>query len=72
MLHPPNPIAGAAPGRFPFVGGDPANAILAEPASRELGRAGAPEPCRARKTALTAILGVWGPVARSPRPQDRV
>ena len=57
-----------------FVGDDPVDAILVEPTSRELGRdrrgrqdppagerpggPGAPEPCRARKTAVTAIPAV--------------
>ena len=38
MLRPPNPVAGATALRCAVVADDPADAILAEPASRELGR----------------------------------
>ena len=37
-LYPPNPVAGGAAERFPFVADGPADAILAGHASRELGR----------------------------------
>jgi len=87
VLQPPNPVAGAATERSPVVADYPADVIL-DTVSRELGRdqrgledppwvgpwptGGSLSPPEARKTALTAVLGVWGPVWRNPRPWDRL
>ncbi|MCY4434822.1 MAG: hypothetical protein OXE45_14255 [bacterium] len=79
VLHSPSPDV---------VANDPVAVILDGPVSRERGRdrRGLEDPPvrgsladwvaapskGPRKTALTAILGVWGTVWRNPRPQDRL
>jgi len=50
-------VTGAGLRSRPWVGPWPTGGSLSKPV-----------PPEARKTALTAILGVWGPVWRNPRP----